>query len=1034
MKCSVLGIAVFGFVLASAASLNAQTSPAIVVFQDAGFPTLDTAVVPESTLHRALPNASFSSAVELPENLTTNSVKLLVLPYGSAFPEEAWPAIRSFLLRGGDLLTIGGRPFTRPVRCEGGTWIPLPETYAFARQLLISDYQKTAGSQGAQPVPNQDVPVPGIAKLRWLQAYSMVIRLSQGETSSRVGMSGTFDSELKTLLWGVNSGLHRAAPVVEIDHFQNDYAGGRWIMANCKIDSSFADSSDASAFIAALARQAVAGAELLRVTPTYPLYLPDEAWQFELQWNRFQRPAAPATAIISIQHEGVPEIEKDIRLDIHSYPDDETITLPSDGKPGFHTVSVRLRCGNGDCGTYHTAFWVRDRAYLDSGPRVSVGPNYFRVDGKPIEVVGTTYMASDVQRLYFRFPNPYVWDQDMKQISGAGINMLRTGLWTDWNLATGNTDVATERARRTIEAYLMTARRYRLPVQFTLFSFMPEVFGGTNPYLAPQALPREHHFVASMVKPFSDVPFLMWDLINEPSFDNPHRFFGTHPNHDPAETSAWNNWLLLRYGSRNAIQEAWHTVLPDGPIAPPDDADMTAQSANDDHCPLAVYDFNLFAQQSFANWAQEMRDVVRGTGSQQLITVGQDEGGELTSPSPTFFASSVDFTTVHSWWLYDDLLWDSLAAKQKGLPMLVQETGVMTEMNADARPRRNPDQDATLLERKLGIAMDTGAGAIQWLWNINAIMRSQQEVTIGAVRPDGTEKPEADVLTAYAAFAKQIHSFLEDPEPAQVSILTSQSEQFSVLSPMAIDAQHRAVRALNYECHIAGKMVSENHLSDIAGSKLTILPSPEMLQDSTWKALMDYVSKGGNLLITGPVERDEHWQLRNRLSQIGIDATVSTLLYRDVTIQMGSEKVDATFAIDARRSVEILKFKDGKSYIEATYGSGHIFLVSAPVELAESPEVAVAVYQHVLSQLGISPSFDAANIPASVLVRPLVLKDAVLYLLSSESSDDQELNFRDSVSGGRIKLRLPASRTAVILLNRKTGQVIAAYQPPQWAD
>jgi hypothetical protein len=1024
----------FSAVLVSAGMLHAQMVSQVVVLEEQNFPTIDSGAIPTAVLHQALPAAIFSSVTELQGNLNDSKTKLLVLPYGSAFPEEQWANIQKFLLRGGNLLTVGGRPFTRPVRLIDGRWQLQPETYAFSRQLLISDYQETPGSSEATPSSNPDEPVAGIENLRWQHGYSMVIRLSQEESSNRIGASGTVDAELKSLLWGNHDSTHLAAPVVEIDHFRNDYLGGRWVMMNCQMGDAFSESPLVAAIITALARQASVGAELVRVTPTYPLYLRQEAWQLELQWNRYQQLVVPSKAAITIQRDGHQELAQTVDLDIRSFPADQTITLPSNGQPGFHTVLVQLYCGSAVCGVYRTAFWVRDKDYLDSGPRVSVGQNYFLMDGKPIEVIGTTYMASDAQRLYFRYPNPYTWDQDMSQISSAGINMLRTGLWTDWNLVTGNTDVATERAQRTIEAYLMTARRYRLPVQFTLFSFMPEVFGGKNAYLDPEAVRREQAFVASIVQPFADVPFLMWDLINEPSFDNPKRLFGTHPDGDAVETGAWNKWLRDRYGNRGAIEEAWHTVLPDDSIAAPDDSDMTAQSANDGGRPLSVYDFNLFAQQSFAKWAQGMRTVIRNTGSQQLVTVGQDEGGALASPSPSFFTTSVDFTTVHSWWFYDDLLWDSLSAKQRGLPVLVQETGVMTETNADGRPRRNPQQDAALLERKIGVAVATGAGAIEWLWNANAIMRSQQEITIGAVRPDGTEKQEAGVLEAYAIFAKTIRSYLNDPEPEPVTILTSQAEQFSVVGAMATDAQHRSVRAMTYRCRIATRLVSENHVDDIAGSRLIILPSAQMLQDSTWQTLLHYVEQGGNLLMTGPAERDEHWQLRNRLRKMGIQATTSSLIYRSTSIRMGTESVAADFPIAVQRNVESLKLKDGKSYLEVKYGKGRVFVVDAPVELAESPDATVMVYQHVLAELGIKPSFEDQTLPSSVLVRPLVLRDSVLYLLSSESSDDQDIDLHDDISGGWIKLQLPALRTTLVLLSRKTGQLITAYHGPTWPD
>jgi len=61
----------------------------------------------------------------------------------------------------------------------------------------------------------------------------------------------------------------------------------------------------------------------------------------------------------------------------------------------------------------------------------------------------------------------------------------------------------------------MTARKYGLPVQFNFFAFLPEVLGGVNPYLDPQAVRRQRTLISSVVARFHDVPFLAWDFINE---------------------------------------------------------------------------------------------------------------------------------------------------------------------------------------------------------------------------------------------------------------------------------------------------------------------------------------------------------------------------------------------------------------------------------------------------------------------------------------------------------------------------------------
>src|SRR6202008_3570697 len=94
--------------------------------------------------------------------------------------------------------------------------------------------------------------------------------------------------------------------------------------------------------------------------------------------------------------------------------------------------------------------------------------------------------------------------------------------------------------------------------------------------------------------------------------------------------------------------------------------------------PLKVIDYRLFAQDMFTAWATDMANLIKKNGNpNQLVTVGQDEGGTGESPSPHFFADAVDFTCIHNWWLNDDLVWDNVVTKAPGKPNLVEETGVM---------------------------------------------------------------------------------------------------------------------------------------------------------------------------------------------------------------------------------------------------------------------------------------------------------------------------------------------------------------------
>ena len=78
---------------------------------------------------------------------------------------------------------------------------------------------------------------------------------------------------------------------------------------------------------------------------------------------------------------------------------------------------------------------------------------------------------------------------------------------------------------------------------------------------------------------------------------------------------------------------------------------------------VRALDYNLFAQDMFSAWVKSMVTLIRSSGSQQLIDVGQDEGGVTDRVLNQFYGGAgVSFTTNHTYWQDDALLWDSVAA------------------------------------------------------------------------------------------------------------------------------------------------------------------------------------------------------------------------------------------------------------------------------------------------------------------------------------------------------------------------------------
>ncbi|HKD03736.1 MAG TPA: hypothetical protein VKB77_14965 [Terriglobales bacterium] len=993
-----------------------------VVFSETGFPSSDAPAPP--SLRSILPGARLVTADELSAQLKDPATRLLVFPYGSAFPEQAWADIYAYLRKGGNLLVLGGRPFTRSAYHAEGGWQVRDYSVRFVRPLMIDQYETTPGSEGLEFQTNPEVPET-LPRFRWRSAFSPVIRLSAVDLYKRAGTAGSLDARLDTLAWGARDGRKLAAPAIEVDHVRNGFDGGRWIFLNAELAPDFYRDRRTPELIQALAARALEGAMEFTARPVVPLYLPGEPVEVELGWYAASPSAVPLTARITTFSESGPD---DRSVTNARIPATNPVILPPSTVKGLHMIEAELMEGDRIRATYRSAFWIRDEEYLRSGPRLSVDKDYFEVDGQPIAVAGTTYMSSEVQRLYFEHPNVYVWNRDLAEIHGAGLNMIRTGWWTGWDKFCDENGQPYEKTLRTLEAYLMTARRNRLPVQFNFFTFLPDVLRGTNPYLDPDAVRRQQTLIAAIAARFHDIPWLVWDFINEPSISQ--HLWTMRPNGDRFELEAWNDWLNRHYSDRAALRAVWN--LPEsaasGTVSLPEDVEFTPRSMYAGPNSLRVYDYYLFAQDVFSAWLKAMVDAVRASGSEQLITVGQDEGGIQVRLSPAFWGQLVSFTTNHSWWQIDHGLWNSLLAKQPGEALLIQETGLQRELTLDEVARRTPANEAALLERKIACSLIQGAGAIEWLWNTNSYMTESNETPIGAVRPDGTEKPHSTVLRNYAAFAGKLGSHLRDPQLPPIAIVTSQAAQFSVLQDLQLEAQRKAVRALAYDAHLTAYAVAENQIDKLGTPKLAILPSAQALTDHAWNTLLSYVKAGGALLVTGPVERDEHWHRRLRASEVKLQAEAEPLTYHNAAVRLKDRSIPLSFNQQTQSWLESLRFSDGSTLKEVPYGNGRIFWAAYPVELAEGTQPAADLYSDVAARAGIAPGYELLSPPLpGVLIYPTALEDSVLYVMISDSVADARIELRDKLTGTRLSLTLASQHAAMAVLGRREKNVIAKY-------
>jgi len=259
-------------------------------------------------------------------------------------------------------------------------------------------------------------------------------------------------------------------------------------------------------------------------------------------------------------------------------------------------------------------------------------------------------------------------------------------------------------------------------------------------------------------------------------------------------------------------------------------------------------------------------------------------------------------------------------------------------------------------------------------------------------------------------------------------MVTSQVELYSTLGGLALDTQKKALRAMAYSDHTPIRMLPENRLAELGTPKLVFLPSAQGLTEAAWQRLLEYVAKGGTLLVTGPLNRDEHWVEVDRLGPLGVKAEVMPLAVRGSELRLPGGKAALGFPADVQQSsAETMRFSDEKSVEVIPHGSGRILWAADPVEFAEGYGATGALYHWALDQAGVKAAFkEVAPLSPAVLAFPTVLADGELYSFSNESMDAQMVDIVDALTGAHIHFTMQGQRGAALLLDRM-GAVLSSY-------
>jgi hypothetical protein len=336
---------------------------------------------------------------------------------------------------------------------------------------------------------------------------------------------------------------------------------------------------------------------------------------------------------------------------------------------------------------------------------------------------------------------------------------------------------------------------------------------------------------------------------------------------------------------------------------------------------------------------------------------------------------------------------------------------------------RSEAQGARLLERKLALALaGTGAGFVHWVWHVNSVMPSDNEVGIGLVRADGSYRPELDRFRQIASFLRRNEGRFGERVEDRVVVLVPHSQVMSARD-LGTAATQRAVRVLSYELQTQVRAVSEYRLEELGDPALVIVPAPRMLSEPAWRGLLAAAEHGATVLVTGFFERDEVERPASRIASLGVAVRQRPVAAVE-ELSIGAERVAAEFRGNAFERVEAAESAGSSQLVvqEIPRGRGRLVWAPLPVELADGPAPTRALYARVLAQVELPQYVRVEPGGPAVLVRPLVMPHLVLLVIVNESSSESALNV--TIAGHTIAVTVPAERSRLALFDRATGALI----------
>jgi len=388
-----------------------------------------------------------------------------------------------------------------------------------------------------------------------------------------------------------------------VTHYSGPFAGSRWALFGVTNRDVFSGTvgSELLRRTVRLMAQHVAARSL---TTDYALYKPGESVRIKLALHAPRGDAAldqPLTLTLTLDAPGYASAPLlTVRRQLNAgtpLPTERTFDwkVPQNA-PDFVRARAVLQNGPETLDTIETGFCIASPKVIASGTRIRYGDNAYELQppGKPAS--RTTLFGTDTYANMFLSPScsPLTWYRDLTAMRQYGLHMYENLQYppNGWKY--------TETEWRRMDALIQLSQRFGLP-------YMAGLLIGVNVAVDDATLKAQADMCRSFAERYRDVPGLIYYLNGD---------FRLDMQDLPDIRRMWNDFLRQRYGSEEALRQAWGDEAVQQPLGKIPVGDYASAKPFSER----VRDTRLFQTFLVRRWVSALTAAIRTVDKDHPIT------------------------------------------------------------------------------------------------------------------------------------------------------------------------------------------------------------------------------------------------------------------------------------------------------------------------------------------------------------------------------------------------------------------------------